>query len=74
MPSQPMEARGTPRAAAVEVMMVPCMAAVNVSEEPEKTSDRRSTALPGEGVTRGVFERDADGVGVGVAVDEVEAV
>jgi hypothetical protein len=67
-----MEARGTARAVAAEEMMVPCIAAVNVSEEPEKINDRRSTALPEEGVTRGVFERDADGVCVGVAVDEVE--
>ena len=63
-PSQPMEARGTDRAAAAEVMMVPCMAGVKVPEEPEKTSDRRSTALPGEGVTRGVLDGVLDGVPV----------
>ena len=63
-PSQPMEARGTPRAAAAEVMMVTCMAAVKAPEEPEKTSDRRSTALPEEGVTRGVLDEVLDGVPV----------
>jgi hypothetical protein len=80
-PSQPMEARGTLRAAAAEVMMVPCMAAVKApGEEPEKTRDRRSTALPGEGVTRGVLEGDAGGVAeddeeaVSVVVDVGEAV
>jgi hypothetical protein len=70
-----MEARGTPRAAAAEAMMVPCMAAVKApGEEPEKTRDRRSTGLPGEGVTRGVLEGDAGGVCVGVAEDDGEAV
>ena len=67
-PSQAMEARGTERAAAAEVMMVFCMAGVKAPEaEPEKTSDRRSTALPGGGVARGVLERDAGGVEDGVA-------
>ena len=73
-PSQPMEARGTPRAAAVEVMMVPCMAAVKAIEEPEKISDRRSTALPGEGVTMGVLDGVLDGVPVVVPVPEGVAV
>jgi hypothetical protein len=40
------------------------MAAVKAPEEPEKTSDRRSTALPGEGVTRGVLEGVWEPVGV----------
>jgi hypothetical protein len=58
----------------VEEITMPCMVAVNVPEEPEKTSDRRSTALPGESVTRGVLdavpvlETDREGVGVPVAV------
>ena len=51
--------------------MVPCMAAVKAIEEPEKISDRRSTALPGEGVTRGVLDEVLEPVGVGVAVSVV---
>lgn len=74
-PSQAMEARGTERAAAAETMMVFCMAGVKAPEaEPEKTSDRRSTALPGGGVARGVLERDAGGVEDGVADEDGEAV
>ncbi len=73
-PSQAMEARGTERAAAAEVMMVPCMAGVKAPEEPEKTSDRRSTGLPGGSVARGVLERDAGGVEDGVADEDGEAV
>ena len=74
-PSQAMEARGTERAVAAEVMMVFCMAGVKASEaEPEKTSDRRSTGLPEGGVARGVLESDAGGVEDGGADEDGEAV
>lgn len=77
-PSQPMEARGTTKALAAEVMMVLCMASVNVPEEPEKTNDTRSTALPLDGVTSAVLDgvRVFDGVreAVSVVVDERETV
>jgi hypothetical protein len=52
-----MEARGTARAIAAEAMTVLCMAAVKgAKEEPEKSSDRRSTAPPADGVVSGVLE------------------
>ena len=70
-PSQPMEARGTTKALAAEVMMVPCMASVNVPEEPEKTNDTRSTALPLDGVTSAVLDGVLVCVGVGEAVSVV---
>jgi len=73
-----MEARGTTKALAAEVMMVLCMASVNVPEEPEKTNDTRSTALPLDGVTSAVLDgvRVFDGVreAVSVVVDERETV
>ena len=67
-PSQPIEARGTAKVIAAEVMMVLCMEVVKVPDDAEKIRERRSTALPVDGVTSGVFE----GVGVfdGVTVGE----
>lgn len=77
-PSQPIEARGTAKVLAAEVMMVLCMASVNVPEEPEKINDTRSTALPLDGVTSAVLDgvRVFEGVGeaVSVVVDERETV
>lgn len=66
-----MEARGTAKARAAEVMMVLCMAVVNDPVEPEKINDRRSTAPPGEGVTSGVLDGVIDGVPVPVEVRDV---
>ena len=64
-PSQPIEARGTAKVLAAEVMMVLCMASVNAPEEPENINDTRSTALPLDGVTSAVLDgvRVFDGVG-----------
>ena len=66
-PSQPIEARGTANVIAAEVMIVLCIAAVKVPDDAEKIKDRRSTALPIDGVTSGVLE----GVGVPVEVSVV---
>ena len=77
-PSQPIEARGTAKVIAAEVMMVLCMEVVKVPDDAEKIRERRSTALPVDGVTSGVFEGvcEFEGVGedVSVVVDEIEIV
>ncbi len=73
-PSQPMEARGTAKVVATELIMVLCIAAVNAPVEPEKISDRRSTALPGDGVTSGVLEGVSDDVPVPLEVTDSDGV
>ena len=70
-PSQPIEARGTAKVIAAEVMMVLCMAIGKVPDDAEKIKDRRSTALPIDGVTSGVLEGVIEGVGVPVEVSVV---
>ena len=70
-PSQPIEARGTAKVIAAEVMMVLCMAVVKVPDDAEKIKDRRSTALPIDGVTSGVLEGVIEGVPVPVEVSVV---
>jgi hypothetical protein len=66
-PSHPTEARGTAKASAVDEMIVLCMASEKVDTDvPEKAKDRRSIALPEDGVT----SVELDCVGVAVSVDE----
>ncbi len=61
-PSQPIEARGTAKVTAAEAMIVSCIAAVKVpEEEPEKINDRRSKAVPEEGVANGVLDGETSG-------------